>query len=123
MKLEQAREFMRSNHRCALAARKPRGGIQQSSKLVAVDDAGRAIISSRETTYKVSTYDLRVDPWVQLCVFTDAFFGQRIFVEGSAEVLSLPKAMDPLSTTTSGSLTTTRPRTSTGNACDASSEC
>ncbi|MCY4085640.1 MAG: TIGR03618 family F420-dependent PPOX class oxidoreductase [Actinomycetia bacterium] len=94
MKLEQAREFMRSNHRCVLAARKPGGGIHQSPNLVAVDDAGRAIISSRETAYKVKY--LRVDPWVQLCVFTDAFFGQWIFVEGSAEVLSLPEAMDPL---------------------------
>ncbi|MGA9372583.1 MAG: hypothetical protein WBV53_12125 [Solirubrobacterales bacterium] len=32
----------------------------------------------------------------QVCVFTDRFFGKRIFVEGSAEVLSLPEAMDSL---------------------------
>ena len=29
-------------------------------------------------------------------IFTEAFFGKWIFVEGSAEVLSLPEAMDPL---------------------------
>ena len=94
MELEEAREFMRSNHRGVLAARKPGGGIHQSPILVTVDDNGRAIISSRETAYKVKY--LRRDPWVQLCVFTEAFFGRWIFAEGSADVLSLPEAMDPL---------------------------
>ena len=94
MELDEAREFMRTSHRCVLAARTPVGRLHQSPNLVAVDDDGRAIISSRETAYKVKY--LRADPWVQLCVFTDAFFGSWIFVEGSAEVLSLPEAMDPL---------------------------
>ena len=94
MDLEQAREFMRTNHRGVLAARAPGDHIHQSPILVTVDGDGRAIISSRETAYKVRY--LRRDPWVQLCVFTDAFFGGWIFVEGSADVLSLPEAMDPL---------------------------
>ena len=94
MDLEQARESMRNNNRGVLAAKAPGGRIHQSPILVAVDDAGRAIISSRETAYKVKY--LRRDPWVQLCVFTHGFFGDWIFVEGSAEVLSLPEAMDPL---------------------------
>ena len=94
MDLDDAREFMRTSHRCVLAARTPSGRLHQSPNLVAVDDEGRAIISSRETAYKVKY--LRADPWVQLCVFTDAFFGKWIFVEGSADVLSLPEAMDSL---------------------------
>jgi len=61
---------------------------------VNVDGDGRAIISSRETAYKV--INLRRDPWAQLCVFTDRFFGSWIYAEGEAEVLSLPEAMDPL---------------------------
>jgi len=40
--------------------------------------------------------NLRRDPWAQVCVFTDRFFGAWIFAEGRAEVLSLPEAMDPL---------------------------
>jgi hypothetical protein len=40
--------------------------------------------------------NLRRDPWAQACVFTDSFVGQWLFVEGSAQVLSLPEAMDPL---------------------------
>jgi PPOX class probable F420-dependent enzyme len=93
MDLEDARAFMRQNHRAVLATRR-RDGIQQSPVLVAVDDEGRAIISSRETAIKVK--NLRRDPWAQVCVFTDRFFGPWIYAEGRAEIVSLPEAMDPL---------------------------
>jgi PPOX class probable F420-dependent enzyme len=93
MDLEPAREFMRAHHRAVLATRRS-GGIQQSPVLVNVDGEGRAIISSRETAYKV--INLRRDPWAQLCVFTEPFFGSWIYAEGRAEVFSLPEAMDPL---------------------------
>jgi PPOX class probable F420-dependent enzyme len=93
MEFDAAREFMREHHRAVLATRRG-DGIQQSPVLVHVDGEGRAIISSRETAYKVM--NLRRDPWAQLCVFTDRFFGEWIYVEGEAEVLSLPEAMDPL---------------------------
>jgi PPOX class probable F420-dependent enzyme len=93
MELERAREFMRANHHGVLATRRP-DGIQQSPVLVHVDGEGRAIISSRETAFKVR--NLRRDPWTQLCVFTDRFFGDWIWAEGSAEVVSLPEAMEPL---------------------------
>jgi PPOX class probable F420-dependent enzyme len=92
--LEEARAFMRDHHRAVLATRGSGGGIQQSPVLVNVDGEGRAIISSRETAYKVR--NLRRDSWAQACVLTDGFFGQWLFVEGQAEVLSLPEAMDPL---------------------------
>lgn len=94
MELERACEFMREHHRAVLATRRSDGGIQQSPVLVNVDGEDRAIVSSRETAYKAR--NLRRDPWTQLCVFTDRFFGQWIYVEGEAEVLSLPEAMDPL---------------------------
>ena len=93
MDLERAREFMRANHHAVLANRR-RDGIQQSPVLVNVDGEGRAIISSRETAYKVR--NLRGDPWAQLCVVTDRFFGQWIWAEGAAEIVSLPEAMEPL---------------------------
>jgi PPOX class probable F420-dependent enzyme len=93
MDLEDARAFMRQNHRAVLATRR-RDGIQQSPVLVAVDDEGRAIISSRETAIKVK--NLRRDPWAQVCVFMDRFFGPWIYAEGRAEIVSLPEAMDPL---------------------------
>jgi PPOX class probable F420-dependent enzyme len=93
MELERAREFIRANHHAVLANRR-QGGIQQSPVLVTVDGEGRAIISSRETAYKVR--NLRRDPWAQLCVFTDRFFGEWIWAEGTAEIVSLPEAMELL---------------------------
>jgi PPOX class probable F420-dependent enzyme len=93
MDLDQARDFVRTNHRAVLATRSPRG-IQQSPVVVGVDDEGRLTISSRETAYK--TKYLRADPWAQLCVLPDTFFGTWVYVEGEAEVVSLPEAMEPL---------------------------
>jgi len=92
--LDRARDFIRQNHRAVLANRRKDGGVQQTPLLVNVDGEGRAIISSRETAYKVR--NLRRDPWAQLCVLTERFFGEWIYAEGTAEVLSLPEAMDPL---------------------------
>lgn len=94
MELDQARDFMRQHHRAVLATRRQDGGVQQSPVLVTVDAEGRAIVSSRETAYK--TRNLRHDPRAQLCVLTERFFGDWIFAEGRADVVSLPEAMELL---------------------------
>jgi PPOX class probable F420-dependent enzyme len=93
MDLDTARAFVRDHHRAVLATRTS-AGIQQSPVLVAVDDAGRLVVSSRETAYK--TRNLRRDPWAQLCVIPNSFFGDWVYVEGTAQVVSLPEAMEPL---------------------------
>jgi PPOX class probable F420-dependent enzyme len=93
MEIEEAREFVRQHHRAVLATRSG-DGVQQTPVLVAVDGEGRFVVSSRETAYK--TKNLRRDPRAQLCVFTDRFFGEWVSVEGEAEVVSLPEAMDGL---------------------------
>jgi len=85
---------MRANHRAVLATRRSGGDVQLSPVLVNVDGEGRAIISSRETAYKVK--NLRRDAWSEVCVLTDRFYGDWIYAEGSAEIVSLPEAMDPL---------------------------
>lgn len=94
MDLDGARAFIRENHRGVLATRHRDGGIRQSPIVAAVDDVGLIVISSRETAYKVRY--LRADPWAQACVFQDGFFGPWAWVEGSAEIVSLPDAMGPL---------------------------
>ena len=94
MDLDEARAFVQKHHRGVLATRRADGRIQQSPVLVNVDGEGRAMISSRETAYKVR--NLRRDPWAQACIFTNGFFGQWLFFEGTAQVVSLPEAMDPL---------------------------
>jgi PPOX class probable F420-dependent enzyme len=94
MDLDRAREFARRHHHAVLATRTRDGGIQQSPVLVGVDDRGRFTVSSREAAFK--TKNLRRDLWAQLCVLPDDFFGDWIFVQGQAEVLSLPEALEPL---------------------------
>ena len=59
-----------------------------------LDADGRAIISSRETAYKVR--NLRRDPRAALCVFVEAFTGPWVQIEGTAEVVTLPAAMELL---------------------------
>ncbi|SDS19636.1 PPOX class probable F420-dependent enzyme [Nocardioides scoriae] len=93
MDLDAAVDFVRTHHRAVLATRSP-GRVHQSPVLVGVDDRGRLVVSSRETAYK--TRQLRADPWAQLCVFPDGFFGEWVYLEGKAEVVSLPEAMDLL---------------------------
>jgi PPOX class probable F420-dependent enzyme len=94
MELDEARAFVGRHHRAVLATRTEDGGVQQSPVLVGVDAEGRFVVSSRETAYK--TQNLRRDPWAQLCVLPDGFFGEWVYVEGRAEVVSLPEAMEPL---------------------------
>ena len=94
MDLDRARAFARENHRAVLATRAADGGVQQTPVLVAVDGAGRLVVSSRETAFK--TRNVRRDPWAQLLLLPDEFFGDWVVVEGRADVLSLPEAMEPL---------------------------
>lgn len=70
------------------------GRPQMSPVTATVDEAGRVIISTRETAMKV--HNLRRDPRATLVVFTDAFFGEWVQAEGQAEVIPLPEAMDLL---------------------------
>ena len=87
-------EFLRGNHRGTLATFRSDGRAQLSPVLAVVDDDGRVMISTREPAMKVR--NLRRDPRVALAVFTDAFFGDWVQVEGTAEIVSLPEAMDLL---------------------------
>jgi len=94
MDLEQAREFMRANHRAVLATNRSDGRPQLSPVVVGVDDGGRILISTRETAMK--TKNLERDPRASLCVMHDGFFGEWIQADGTAEILRLPGAMDAL---------------------------
>ena len=94
MKPDEARDFLRANHRAVLATARADGRPQLSPVTCGLDEAGRGIISTRETAVK--TRNLRRNPLASLCVFTDAFFGPWVQVEGEAEIISLPEAMELL---------------------------
>jgi PPOX class probable F420-dependent enzyme len=92
--LDEARDYLRSNHHAVLATLRRDGTPQMSPVACTVDDSGRVVVSSRETAIKVK--NVRREPRAWLCVFPDAFFGGFVQVEGSVEVVSLPEAMDGL---------------------------
>lgn len=94
MDINEAREFLRSNHRAVMATFRKDGRPAMSPVTCAIDGAGRVVVSTRQTAVKVT--HVRRDPRVALTVFTDAFFGQWAQVEGRAEVIDLPDAMDLL---------------------------
>jgi PPOX class probable F420-dependent enzyme len=91
MQPDQARKFLRRNHWAVLATARDDGRPQLSPVTVAVDPAGRVIISTRETAVKVR--NLRRRPFASLCAVTDNFFGEWVQVEGDVEIVSLPDAM------------------------------
>lgn len=94
MDLDEARDVVREQHRAVLATLRGDGTPQMSPVLVAVDDEGRVLVSTREGALKVR--NLRRDPRLWLCVLPDGFFGRWIQVEGRTEIVSLPAAMDGL---------------------------
>jgi PPOX class probable F420-dependent enzyme len=91
---DEARAFVAGNHHAVLVTRRRSGGLQTSPVTVGVDGDGMVTISSRETAYKV--HNLRRDPTAVVCVFSDAFFGRWLQIEGAARIVSLPEAMDGL---------------------------
>lgn len=91
---EQAREFLATHHRAVLSTFRTDGRPQLSLVAVGVDGEGRAIVSTPETTAKAR--NLRRDPRVSACVMTDAFYGPWVQVEGTAEIVERPEAIELL---------------------------
>jgi PPOX class probable F420-dependent enzyme len=94
MDLAKAQQFLRDHHRAVLATWRRDSRIQLSPIVVGIDAEGRAIVSSRETAYK--TKNLRRHGRASLCVFVDGFYGPWVQVDGTAEVVALPQAMELL---------------------------
>ena len=89
-----ARDFAREHHRAVMITRHADGRLQTSPVTCGVDDEGHLVVSTRETAAK--TRNLLRDPHVTFCLFTDAFFGEWVQIDGEAEVVHLPDAMEPL---------------------------
>jgi PPOX class probable F420-dependent enzyme len=95
MDLDEARDLLRKQHRAVLATWRSDGTPQLSPVTVGVDEEGYAVVSSRQTAYKVK--NLRRDPRAYLCVFPDSFFGGRwVQIDGTVTIVDLPVALEPL---------------------------
>ena len=93
MEIHDASAFIAQHHRAVLATTRGDGSPQLSLVAAGVD-GDTVVVSTRETAMK--TKNLRLRPDASLIVFTDAFYGEWVQVWGSAEVVSLPEAMDGL---------------------------
>jgi len=92
--IAEALEFIRTNHHGVMATTRVDGRPAMSPIACDVDPDGKVVVSTRETAIKVK--HLTRDPRVAICVLNDGFFGQWVQVEGTAEIVHLPEAMEGL---------------------------
>jgi PPOX class probable F420-dependent enzyme len=87
-------EFLRPRHQAVLLTRRRDGGAQLSPVTCGVDGEGRIVVSTYPQRAKVA--NARREPSVSMCVLSADFDGPWVQVDGQAEVLDLPEALDPL---------------------------
>ncbi|MFI6132551.1 PPOX class F420-dependent oxidoreductase [Micromonospora sp. NPDC051141] len=87
-------EFLRPRHRVVLMTTRADGRPQSSPVSCGVDAEGRLVISTYPERAKVT--NIRRDPRVSACVLSDDWNGPWVQVDGVAEVLDLPEALEPL---------------------------
>ena len=87
-------QFLRPRHRAVLTTRRSSGGVQLSPVTCGVDGEGRIVVSTYPQRAKVR--NARRDPAVSMCVLSDDWDGPWVQVDGVAEVLDLPDALEPL---------------------------
>ncbi|CAL9479643.1 F420H(2)-dependent reductase [Actinosynnema sp. ALI-1.44] len=87
-------EFLRPRHRALLVTTRRDGRPQTSPVTCGVDDHGRIVVSTYPQRAK--SRNARRDPRVTVCVLSDDWDGPYVQVDGHAEVLDLPDALEPL---------------------------
>jgi PPOX class probable F420-dependent enzyme len=87
-------DFIRPRHHAVLMTVRHDGSPQASPVTMGVDDEGRIVISSYPDRAKVA--NARRRPATSVLVLSDDFGGDWVQVHGTAEVIDLPEALDPL---------------------------
>ena len=87
-------EFLRPRHRGVLITSRADGSPQSSPVTCGVDSEGRIVVS----TYpgRAKTVNARRDSRVSICVLSDEWNDAYVQVDGRAEVLDMPEALDGL---------------------------
>lgn len=91
---EQLLDFVRPRHRMLLSTTRSDGRPQLSPLSGGVDTAGRLVMSTYPERAKVR--NARRDPRVSVVVLSDDWDGPWVQVDGTAEVIDLPAAVEPL---------------------------
>lgn len=91
---EQLLEFVRPRHHHVLVTIRSDGRPQSSPVAGGVDEDGRIVVATYPERAKVA--NLRRDPRATVLVLSDDWDGPWVQVDGTAEVLDLPEAVEPL---------------------------
>lgn len=87
-------DFVRSRHRAVLLTTRRDGRPQASLVTMGVGDDGGVLVSSYPERAKV--HNLRRNPRASVVVMSDSFDGEWVQMDGSAEVVDVPEAVDGL---------------------------
>ena len=87
-------EFLRPRHHVVLSTTRRDGSAQLSPVTAGLDDEGRIVIATYPERAKVA--NARLNPAVSVLVLSDEWNGAWVQVDGDAEVLDLPEAIEPL---------------------------
>jgi PPOX class probable F420-dependent enzyme len=87
-------EFIRPRHRMVLSTFRSDGSLQSSPVSGGVDDNGRIVIASYPQRAKSA--NIRRTPQASVMVLSDEFHDAYVQVDGDAEVIDLPDAVEPL---------------------------
>ena len=91
---EALAEFIRPRHHAILVTTRANGRPQLSPVTCGLDTEHRIVISSYPSRAK--SRNVIRDPRVSVCVLSDEFDGPYVQVDGTAEVIDLPDAVEPL---------------------------
>jgi PPOX class probable F420-dependent enzyme len=91
---EELESFIRPRHQGVLLAHKKDGSPQASLVTMGLDTDGRIVVSTYPERAKA--HNLRRDPRASIVVLSDDFGGEWVQVDGTADVLDLPEALEPL---------------------------
>ena len=91
---ERLLEFLRPRHKGTLVSTRRDGRPQMSPVTCGVDDGGRIVVSTYPERAKA--VNLRRDPRVSILVHSDDWNDPYVQVDGTAEVLDMPDALEPL---------------------------
>jgi PPOX class probable F420-dependent enzyme len=87
-------DFVRPRHQAILLTTRADGGPQASPVTCGVDDEGRIVVSTYPERAKAR--NARRDPRAGVVVLSDDFGGPWVQIDGSAEILDIPEAIEPL---------------------------
>ncbi|MCV7216442.1 PPOX class F420-dependent oxidoreductase [Mycobacterium crocinum] len=92
--LEQLLEFVRPRHHMVLTTFRADGSLQSSPVTGGVDEQGRLVIASYPQRAKSA--NIRRAGRASVVVLSDEFNGAYVQIDGPAEVIELPDAVEPL---------------------------